>query len=152
VVANELVDAFAAAVPFALAEMAGIEAFVRDIRPDVGGETSVLAATIRLTGSGGVGRFVLCFPTDAAAALAMRVLAGAIDGPPDAMVRDCLGEVANVAAGQAKTMLVGTPSHFDLSPPTVTDEIPGAGSPRSRIEFASEIGIFAALVWPAIEC
>jgi len=152
VVANELVDAFAAAVPFALAEMAGIDAFVRDIRPDIGGEASGLAAAIRLTSPSGDGRFVLCLSPAAAAALATRVLAGAVDDPPNAMVRDCLGEVANVAAGQAKTMLVGTPSHFDLSPPSVTDEIPGAGNPRSVIEFDSEIGIFAAHVWPAIEC
>jgi CheY-specific phosphatase CheX len=37
-----------------------------------------------------------------------------------AMVADCMGEIANIIAGQAKALLHGTPNHFVFSTPTVT--------------------------------
>ena len=38
----------------------------------------------------------------------------------DEMIDDVAGEFANVIAGQAKTILKGTPYHFTLSTPVVT--------------------------------
>jgi CheY-specific phosphatase CheX len=147
---DELLRAFAEAIPFAVRELAGVEAIPRDPRPAgaADGLTDVSAA-VRLTTAAGEGTLTLSFPRETAAALARRVLAGAVDDPDAAMVRDCIGEVANVVAGQAKTLLYGTPSHFTLSPPSFP---PGgaAGEPGGRwvIGFDSDVGAFAAHVCP----
>ena len=119
-VPDELVEAFAVAVPFALREMAGVEVVARDAhRATAADGFADLSAVIRLTASGGEGWMVLSFPGSTASALAQRVLAEVADEVSADMVRDCLGEVANVVAGQAKALLVGRPSHFTLSTPVV---------------------------------
>ena len=74
---HELVDAFTEAVPFALRELAGVEAVVREERPATAADNVAdLSAVIRLTAAGGEYRLILCFPGRTAEALAGRVLAG----------------------------------------------------------------------------
>jgi chemotaxis protein CheX len=147
---DELVAAFVAAVPFAVREMAGVEAVPRNPRPATAADGfAAVSAAVRLTTAGGEGRLVLSFPQKTAAALARRVLAGVVGEPDEAMVRDCVGEVANVVAGQAKALLYGTPSHFMLSTPTVLPE-GAAGPPGGRwvIGFGSDAGEFALHLCP----
>ena len=57
------------------------------------------------------GRMRLLFPLSVLEALADRYLAGAAPLTAE-LVDDAAGEFANVIAGQAKTMLKGTPEHF----------------------------------------
>jgi chemotaxis protein CheX len=140
---DDLIEAFAAAVPFALREMAGVEAVVRESRPlGADGLSGDVTAVVRLTAAA-VWRFALAVPEATAGALARRVLAGTVDEVSSDMVRDCLGEVANVVAGQAKTLLVGSPNHFVLSVPTVTAGGADAGVGGWLIRFESDAGAFA---------
>lgn len=136
---NELVEAFTAAVPFALREMAELEAVAREAPPVDTGTASV-CAVIRLTTADGIWDMTMRFPETTATALARRVLTGMVEDVGAEMVRDCMGEVANVVAGQAKSLLVGTPSHFTLSPPSFRETPVTDGS---VIWFHSDTGGFA---------
>jgi CheY-specific phosphatase CheX len=100
-----------------------------------------------------VGYLVLSCPTAVAAELARRVLGDASATLDAAMIRDCVGEIANVIAGQAKTRLYGTPHHFNLTPPTFGGEIPpSANAERWVLSFSSDVGEFAVHVrLPATE-
>ncbi|HJZ54260.1 MAG TPA: chemotaxis protein CheX, partial [Gemmataceae bacterium] len=94
---DELVEAFTVAVPFTLREMAGVEGVVRESRPATAADGFAdLSAVIRLTAAGGEGRLILSFSERTAADLARRVLAGTTDEVAADLVRDCMGEVANV--------------------------------------------------------
>jgi CheY-specific phosphatase CheX len=123
--------------------MAGIEAVVRASRPAEATDLSAdLVAAIGLTTADGEGRLELCMPERTADELARRILAGAVDRLTADLVRDCMGEVANVAAGQAKALLVGRPSHFVLSTPVVRAGGSAGGPGGWVIRFTSEAGEF----------
>ena len=94
------------------------------------------------------GSMVLSFPEATAVDVSKRILAGIDDNPDSDMVRDCVGEFANVVAGQAKGILSSTPFHFTLSTPTVISgdghEIRHKpGMPCLVTAFGTEIGDFA---------
>lgn len=141
---RDLVPTLTDAVRVAFRDLAGIDAELRDARdthePVGAGICAVLAVS---TGAGG-GGFALAATEPAARALARHVLGDACPDPDAGIVRDCLGEVVNVIAGQAKTLLYGTPFHFTLGTPTVTDGAPElAARDRLRLTFASDLGEFA---------
>jgi chemotaxis protein CheX len=118
-VRQQLLDPFVTAAQVTLGEMVATEVAVRTAyrtrHPRPLGD---LAAVLPVT-SPTVAALILHFPGPTATALAARVLAEAGTEPDEAMIRDCLGEVANVIAGQAKALLLGTPHHFTLSTPRV---------------------------------
>lgn len=64
----------------------------------------------------------LGFSRDTAASLARRVLAETMSNPDAPLIDDCLGELANVSAGQAKALLHGTPWQFTFGTPRVTTD------------------------------
>ena len=145
----ELVEAVAEAVPLALREMAGVEATACDARPAGAADGFAnLSAVVGLTAADGHGWLILSFPERTAAELARRVFAGTTDEVAADLIGDCMGEVANVVAGQAKTLLAGTPSHFTLSTPTVGALPMDLTEGRWVIRFDSEAGEFAAHVCP----
>jgi CheY-specific phosphatase CheX len=128
-------------------ELAGLDVAVLETRPattDVG--PGDLTAVIRLIAARD-GWLALRLPEATAAALARRVLAEAAVEPTADMVRDCAGELANVIAGQAKTLTFGTSRHFNLSTPTVEagGGVVPAGDGRV-IRFASDAGEFMLIV------
>lgn len=85
----------------------------------------------------------MSFADGVGTALARRILAESGAEPDAAMVRDCLGEVVNVVAGQAKTLLSGSPSHFMLGTPTLVAVVPALdASERLLVTFACELGDF----------
>jgi chemotaxis protein CheX len=132
-------EPFTAAAVVALHEMAGLEAGVADA-PECATDVS---AAIRLLADvpGGADRWlVVSFPNGTADDLARRILERPAD--PE-LVRDCLGELANVIAGQAKAALSGTPAHFKLTTP-VTAAGPFATPPGERLAagIVSEAGVF----------
>lgn len=147
-ISDELVFAFAEAVPFALREMAGVEAFVREEHPATADDGfGGLSANVRLAATGGAASFSMLYPEQTAIALTRCVLAGTTDQASPELVRDCIGEVANVVAGQAKALLVGSPAHFTLSTPTVRSGDPGALPAHARaIAFESSVGRFTVLL------
>jgi CheY-specific phosphatase CheX len=71
------------------------------------------------------------------------------------LIRDCLGEVANILAGQAKTLLLGTRYHFTLSTPQVMDGVHEGALPEGTtglaVAFDSEVGEFAMEVWVPLQ-
>lgn len=116
---DALVEPLADAVRQALAEMAGIElvlqsAHLRD-KPAALGD---IDAVIELS-SVQNGLLVMSFSSRSAKALAGKILADTQEELTPALVQDCMGEITNVIAGQAKAMLHGTAHHFTFSPPVV---------------------------------
>src|SRR5262245_56499445 len=75
-----------------------------------------LAAIVELT-SAAVGALVVSFPRPTAEALARRMLTSVTEPLDDSLIQDCVGEMANVVAGQAKAMLADGPYRFDFSVP-----------------------------------
>ena len=128
----------------ALGEMAGIEIHVRATAQETPqAAQGCIAAVLRLE-SATVEFIVLSFPERTAAALTARILAE-VGAPVDAvLIRDCVGEIANVAAGQAKALLADTPHRFAfLVPEVVADEPqPRQGSGCVAIAFTSDHGDF----------
>lgn len=91
------------------------------------------------------GRMILSFPVATLESLAGRYLAGAAALTPE-LVDDAAGEFANVIAGQAKTMLKGTPDHFLLSTPLVVRERDSRSGPEREstaiLHFECDAGNF----------
>jgi CheY-specific phosphatase CheX len=140
---DELVEAFSAAVPFALRELSGVDAVIREAsHATAAGTMAEVAAVVPLALAHGEVHLILSFPQRTAEELAQRILAGTAVSLTTDLVRDCIGEVANVVAGQAKALLVGSPSHFSLSTPNVR---PGAEADKAGgqvIRFESDAGGF----------
>jgi len=142
-----LVEPFIAAATAALSEMATTEVIVRNVQLQTTvAPLSDFSAAVEITATT-IGLLVLTFPKQTAAALAARILAGTAQTPDDNLIRDCVGEMANVIAGQAKAMLAGGPYQFTFSIPKV---LVGAGDfqPPQRlnclvISFRSDQGEFA---------
>ena len=142
---DELLAALAEAVAVALRELAGVEAAPRAARTASGPEGFAdVSAVLAVTTRAGPGYFVLSFGDEHGAALAKRVLADLGAAPEPGVIRDCLGEVVNVVAGQAKTLLFGTPMHFTLATPAVVAGVPAlANLERLLVTFVGELGEFA---------
>src|SRR6185436_12676095 len=116
---DQLAEALTTAVQQAFLDMAGAEVNVRSIEqlaaPAALGEVTVclkLSATLE-------GLLLLSCSNQTADALARRILTGAAVELNPALLADCLGEIVNVVAGQAKALLAGTPYHFHFSPPSI---------------------------------
>lgn len=116
---RDLLEPFIAATSAALGEMAGIEVIARAVhRRTTSQDAGDICVVVELTSE--TSRFmVLSFPERTATAIAGRVLAGAAQNLDQSLVRDCMGEVANVIAGQAKAMLAGGRHQFDFAIPQV---------------------------------
>lgn len=118
-VCSQVIEAFIAAARAALAEMAGTEAIVRTVgqaRPLRAPDD--VSAVVQLT-SATEGYLILEFPQRTAAALARRVFSGVLQEIGEDLICDCVGEIANVVAGQSKALLAGTPYHFRFSVPRI---------------------------------
>lgn len=145
---HEVLDPFIEAVSMTLREMVGVDVAVQAVFEKSAHQTVGDVSALLTLAFPAEGRLVLSFPAPTAAALARRVLADVVDEPDPAMVNDCMGELTNVIAGQAKALLLGTRYHFTLSTPTV---LTGAGREIRHPEgahclvvtFASDVGDFA---------
>ena len=130
------------AVAVAVRALAGVEVVVCDTRVVCGSEGFTdTSARLTVSTHAGEGYFAMSFPDAVGTALTQRILADSGITPDVAITYDCLGEVVNVVAGQAKTMLSGTPAHFTLATPTVAVGAPALAEPqRLLVTFASELG------------
>jgi CheY-specific phosphatase CheX len=84
------------------------------------GDSELIIATIRLAREQ-PGTFSLRLEASTAARLAARYLGAEVELTRE-LLDDMAGELANVIAGQAKTMLKGTPYHYHLTTPTIIRE------------------------------
>jgi chemotaxis protein CheX len=146
-VRDTLLEPFIAATRTALAEMAGTEVVVRVVyRRSTAEETGDIAAAVRLT-SASEGLFLFTFPEATAAALAGRILVGSAVEVDENLVRDCVGEIANVVAGQAKALLAGGPHPLAFSMPpvvaTAKELRPQSSQDCLAIAFGCDAGEFA---------
>jgi chemotaxis protein CheX len=144
-VREQVLEAFLSATRVTMQEMVTTEVIERAVYQKKSPTTlSNLSAVIGMELAGG-GALVLGCTEATASALAHRVLAGTIDDPAPELIRDCLGELVNVIAGQSKTMLFGTPYHFCLTPPMIVagagQSIPRSGGTSCLVaEFGSDVG------------
>jgi CheY-specific phosphatase CheX len=115
---REVVEAFTSAAIIALQELTQCESLVEELHTVTALEMSnLVAATVRLVRRV-PGKMSLVLTEESASRLAARYL------PQETLltaeiIDDVTGELANVIAGQAKTILKGTPYHFKLSTPLV---------------------------------
>jgi chemotaxis protein CheX len=142
-----LLEPFIAATRTALGEMAGTEVAVQAVfqtsRHRALGDLAVVVGLRAAT----EGSLVLSFPQRTAAALAGRILAGVTQEVDENLIRDCVGEIANVVAGQAKAMLAGGPYRVASSMPQVVVDAnecpPQQGLDCLVVVFSSDEGEFA---------
>lgn len=115
----ELLEAFIAATETALHEMANTEVLVlanqRQSIDIVRSDDDISAVVGNLAALGVI--VTLDFPWTTAVTLTKRVLADVAQELDDQLVGDCIGEIANVVAGQAKALLAGKPYGFRISLP-----------------------------------
>jgi chemotaxis protein CheX len=142
-VAEELLTPFVTAVETALREVARTDVAVRltyqlrSIRceGEVVAMLDLTSATARCMSLG--------MSAKTAAALARRMLSNALPNPGDALIRDCVGEIANVAAGQAKAILHGTQHAFTFGTPRMatSTDLPAGGREEALVAvLASDVG------------
>jgi CheY-specific phosphatase CheX len=115
---SEMIEAFVAATTTAFQELTNTETVARE--PFVVDRllTRDVNATVVLRHDP-PGRLILSFPLLVLEAFVSRYVAGAATLTPE-LLDDAAGEFANVIAGQAKTILKGTPEHYWLSTPVVS--------------------------------
>src|SRR5262249_41483040 len=137
-----LVDSFIAATREALSAMASADVAVEDVRrtalaPSLGDIAGHLAlASVEEL------ELLFIFPAATATAFARRILGGVSQQPDLALVQDCMAEIVNVIAGQAKAMLADTPNRFTYSIPKVLGGAAGNAAGYLAIAFVSDLGNF----------
>ncbi len=125
----EVRAAFTSASITALQELAGLEAFADEPSSIAASlPVEVVAASIRLQRPH-PGHLALVLSSETASLLATRYLPAGTTLSRE-IIDDVAGEFANVIAGQAKTILKGTPYHFTLSTPSVVRETQDSGPAR----------------------
>jgi chemotaxis protein CheX len=146
---------FTSATKTTIKEMAGLDVEVSSVYQKRGYRMfGDISAVLGLVGQS-EGSLVLSFPDATATRLVKRILADFDGNAEEGVVRDCIGEVANIVAGQARGPLANTPYHFTLSTPTI---ISGAnheirhkpGAPCLVVAFTSELGDFALQICMAL--
>ena len=141
----EVIEAFSSSAVTALQELAQLEAIPTNssaIGTTLAGDAVV--AVVRLLRSV-PGAMTLVLPP----VLARRLSEGYLPAGTeltDEIINDVAGELANVIAGQAKTILKGTPYHFSLSIPVVSCRAACEQSPGVAIALAVGTTLLLLLV------
>lgn len=145
---DHLLAPFITATEQAFAEMAATEVKVRTVYRKSGYRMfGDISSVIGLLGDS-EGSMVISFPNKVALGVARLLLQSVPGEPTEELMRDCIGELANVIAGQARSMVEKSRFPFSISTPTV---IAGAGheirhkpgSPCLVVAFESGLGEFA---------
>lgn len=153
---DQLTEAFVTATTTAMGQWAGTEVIAREVTqtvpPEVPGTTH---AVIDLAGEC-LSLLVMSFPLPTGPALAKRALREVSHEPDPNLVNDCLGEVANIVAGQAKALLAGTPLHFTLTPPRCVvggwaEAVRTTAADCVVIAFDCDLGAFSVAVFSKSE-
>jgi CheY-specific phosphatase CheX len=140
-------EPFVAAVETTLRESAGVEVVAGSAARATGIDRFDDVSILLRLDADKPGWLVLRIPPATAAELAGRVLGPVEDKPDTALIRDCVAELLNVIAGQAKALTYGTPRHFTLATPTVATAAPSGDSDEQWvIPFDSDVGAFDLLV------
>jgi chemotaxis protein CheX len=151
----QLLEPLIAATCSVLNEMAGTESAVQSVqRKSPHQLLGDIAAVFRLRAQAEA-RLVLSFPKDTAEGLAARIFRAANTQTDESLVWDCMGEIANVIAGQAKALLARTPYHLAFVLPqdvvAVKEFRPPQGLDCLVISFNCEQGAFALQLYMRLE-
>jgi CheY-specific phosphatase CheX len=140
-------ESFVAAVETTLRESAGVEVVAGSAARAPGIDRFDDVSILLRLDADKPGWLILRIPPATAAELAGRVLGSVEEKPDTALIRDCVAELLNVIAGQAKALVYGTPRHFTLATPTVVTAAPtGDSADQWVIPFNSDVGAFSLLV------
>lgn len=141
----EVIEAFTSSTVTALEELTQLVAIPTDgLANKTAQVDDAVVAVVRLLRPV-PGTLTLVLPTDSARRLSEAYLPAGTE-LTDEIINDVAGELANVIAGQAKTILKGTPYHFTLSIPVVS-RLAGCGqSPGVAITLAVETTLLLLLV------
>jgi chemotaxis protein CheX len=140
-------DSYISAVTLALGEMAATQVAVRNVSREMDGSPLGEVNAIVVLHAATEAMLILAFPQQTALMLAQRIFGDARVELSDGLIRDCVGEIANVIAGQAKTLLAGTPHQMTFALPQVVaapvpdalcDQVRG----RLKVTFESDAGGF----------
>jgi CheY-specific phosphatase CheX len=148
---DRLVDGLVTSTTTAMGEFAGTDVVTAGTTqtPSLA-PAGAVRASIDLSGEL-LQRLTMTFSPAMASTLASRALRETMIEPDSELVGDCLGEIANVVAGQAKTLFVDTPLHFSLSPPKIergwSSVVDVASRPHVSIAFACDLGEFWVTVF-----
>ena len=119
-VRDKLLEPLIEAARAALSEMAGVEPVVHAVyQKSMHHALGDIAAVIGLVSPAGEASLVVSFPHRTARALAQRILAHVTQDVGEDLIRDCVGEIANVVAGQAKALLAEHPVRFEFRLPQI---------------------------------
>jgi chemotaxis protein CheX len=131
-----------------LSMMAGVEC---EPQPEGEGLSSYISGTIKLTGEA-MGQVTLSFPRETASQLVAEMLAMDLDELDEETLRDGVGEMANIVAGNAKTRLAEAQLTFLVSLPSIVvgedhhvTMFKGQKFLSRRIH--TELGDFAIYLW-----
>jgi CheY-specific phosphatase CheX len=145
---EQLLEPFITGVRAALGEMARTELVVRAIRRTIlPRPLGDIAAVVGLSSPTG-GALIFGYPHQTATALSRRILSGVTEEVDESLIRDCVAEIANVAAGQAKALFAETPYRFSFSLPAVFEAHDPEVCPRDGLDcllviLASDVGELA---------
>ena len=140
-------EPFVAAVETTLRESAGVEVVAGSAARAPGIDRFDDVSILLRLDADKPGWLILNIPPATAAELAGRVLGTVEEKLDTPLIRDCVAELLNVIAGQAKALAYGTPRHFTLATPTVVTTAPsGDSADRWVIPFDSDVGAFSLLV------
>lgn len=146
---NDIFEPFADGTRQMLAMMLGIDCQLEDENAAL--PPTYVSGIINLGGTAR-GQAALCFPADSARRVVATMLAMETDEVDEETLKDGVGEMVNIVAGQAKSALTDTPYHFDLGLPTiVVGQDHTLGLFRGRKSHArrvdTELGPFGIIVW-----
>jgi CheY-specific phosphatase CheX len=144
-IGDALFQPFVDSVRTALLEMAGIEVAIRSTSGAASPGAGDIIAVVELTSTPPM-TLMLSFPGRTAEALAAQILTDVKVTTDDVVTKDCVREIANVVAGQAKTALSATPHHFSCSLPTIADVTPMGAAEGFFAAFDSPAGEFGLLL------
>lgn len=116
---EQFVEPFVAAIRLALAEMATVAVAVRAVYQTRGTPAPRDFAAVVELRSTTPRLLVLAFPARTARDLTGRILRDVKEADHERLIGDCVGEIANVVAGHAKTALSGTRYQFSCALPKV---------------------------------
>jgi chemotaxis protein CheX len=150
---EQLMEPFIAAACTTLSEMASAEIVARGVTCKPLDQTmNGISAVVRMV-SPHERYLIVTFPEPTAAALAKRMLADVAGAMDDTLVRDCVGEISNVIAGQAEALLAETRYRFSMSLPQIVldrnhELLAKPGVKCLAVPFACELGEFTVQLVP----
>jgi chemotaxis protein CheX len=154
-VREQLIEPLIAATCSVMSEMAGAELAIQSVQKKSSHQPLGDIAAVFELRSPPEGRLVLSFPKPTAEGLAAQIFRSANVQTDENLVRDCMGEIANVIAGQAKALLARMPHHLAFVMPqdvvAVKEFRPPQGVECLVISFNCEHGELALQLYMRLE-